>query len=91
MPGQPSLEVYDGQLHLLPDAVSEIAQKRIYKLREILSYHNILDCGTKARWLQKWQCSEGGRKYLASCKELEAICNLDSEKIHNIRPKTLPV
>ena len=60
MPGQPSLEVYDGQLHLLPDAVSEIAQKRIYKLREILSYLNILDCGTKARWLQKWQCSEGG-------------------------------
>ena len=30
MPGQPSLEVYDGQLHLLPDAVSEIAQKRIF-------------------------------------------------------------
>ena len=68
MPGQPSLKVYDAQLHLLPDAVSEITQQRIYKLQEILRYHNILDCGTKAHWLQKWQCSEGGGNIWLSTK-----------------------
>ena len=59
------------------------------------TYHTYIfqylqDCGTKDALPLKVAMLRGGRKYLALYKELEAICNLDSEKIHNIRPKTFP-
>ena len=72
----PSLEVYDGQLHLVPDAGYEIAKQSVQKLREILRYDNILDCGTKDELALRVVMLRRGRKYLTFYKELEAICNL---------------
>ena len=72
----PPLDVYDGQLHLVPDAVTEIAKMSVCRLREILRYHNILDCGMKDELALRVGMLRGGRSYLAFYKELEAIRNL---------------
>ena len=51
----PVLEKYDGKLFSLPNYVTEIAKFSVYKLREILRFHNILDCGTKDELLLEWE------------------------------------
>lgn len=70
------LDVYDGNLQLLPDSVTEICKLPVYRLREILRYHNILDCGTKDELTLRIGMLKAGRSYLAFHKELEAIKNL---------------
>ena len=72
----PPLDVYDGNIHLVPDSVTEIAKLSVYRLRVILRYHNILDCGTKDELSLRVGMLKAGRCYLAFYKELEAIKNL---------------
>jgi hypothetical protein len=47
LPLPPPLEIYDGDIDSLPSSITELSQMPIFKLREILCYHNVLDCGTK--------------------------------------------
>ena len=42
----PRLEKYDGDIHSLPPSITDLSQISLFKLREILRYHNVLDCGT---------------------------------------------
>ena len=43
----PTLKRYNGELSSIPVRTTEIAKLSVFKLREILWFHNILDCGTK--------------------------------------------
>ena len=72
----PPLEEYNGDLSSLPDSITDIAKLSIYKLKEILRFHNVLDCGTKDELVVRVGMVRGGRKYLAFHRELEAIRNL---------------
>ena len=72
----PPLEEYNGNLSSLPDSIIDIAKVSIYKLKEILRFHNVRDCGTKDELVVRAGMVRGGRKYLAFHRELEAIRNL---------------
>ena len=68
-----ALDNYDGILSSVPTLVTEIAKLSVYRLREILRFHNILDCGNKDELVLKVGMLTSGRSYLTSYKELEAI------------------
>ena len=72
----PPLNVYSGQLDSVPNSISEISKLSVYKLREILRFHNILDCSTKDELAIRVGMLKSGRAYLAFQKELEATVNL---------------
>ena len=72
----PPLNVYSGQLDSLPNSISEISKLSVYKLREILRFHNILDCSTEDELAIRVGMLKSGRAYLAFQKEQEAIVNL---------------
>ena len=55
---------------------TDIAKLSIYKLKEILRFHSVLDCGTKDEVAVRVGMVRGGRKYLSFHRELEAIRNL---------------
>ena len=68
-----ALDNYDGILSSVPTLVTDIAKLSVYRLREILRFHNILDCGNKDELVLKVGMLTSGRSYLTSYKELEAI------------------
>lgn len=72
----PPLQVYNGILLNIPDSLTDIAKLSIYRLREILRYHNVLDCGTKDELVVRVGMVKGRRKYLAFHQESEAIWNI---------------
>ena len=72
----PPLEAYNGILLSIPDSLTDIAKLSIYRLREILRYHNVLDCGTKDELVVRVGMVKGRRKYLAFHGESEAIRNI---------------
>ena len=72
----PPLQVYNGILLNIPDSLTDIAKLSIYRLREILRYHNVLDCGTKDELVVRVGMVKGRRKYLAFHRESEAIRNI---------------
>ena len=74
-PPQP-LNVYSGELNSVPESIAEISKLSVYNLREILRFHNILDCGTKDELIIKVGMLKSGRGYLAFHKELEAMVDL---------------
>ena len=43
----PPFVEYNGDIHCIPDSVTEIAKTSVFRLREILRFHNVLDCGNK--------------------------------------------
>ena len=43
----PPLVKYNGDILCIPDSVTEIAKMSLYRLREILRVHNVLDSGNK--------------------------------------------
>ena len=72
----PPLQVYNGILLNIPDSLTDIAKLSIYRLREILRYHNVLDCGTKDELVVRVGMVKWRRKYLAFHRESEAIWNI---------------
>ncbi|CAB4038821.1 Hypothetical predicted protein [Paramuricea clavata] len=69
----PVLEKYDGKLFSLPNYVTQIAKFSVYKLREILRFHNILDCGTKDELAIRVGTLRAGRTHLVFQNEIHAI------------------
>ena len=53
----------------------EVAKSSVFKLHEILRFHNILDCGTKDELILRVGMLKANRAYLAFFKESEAIIN----------------
>ena len=72
----PSIDAYDGNLISVPESITEIRKLSGYRLREILRYHNVLDCGTKDELALRVGMLRAGRSYLAFHKELEAIFDM---------------
>ena len=72
----PSLVEYNGDILCIPDSVTEIAKMSVFKLREILRVHNVLDCDNKDELVVRVGMVKGGRSYLAFHRELEAIRNI---------------
>ena len=72
----PPLVEYDGDILCIPNSVTEIVKLSVYRLREILRFHNVLDCGTKDELVVRVGMVREGRAYLAFHRELEAISNL---------------
>lgn len=72
----PPLEDYKGSLRCIPASITDIAKLSIYKLKEILQFHNVLDCGTKDELVVHVGMVRAGRGYLAFHRETEAIRNL---------------
>jgi len=72
----PPLQVYNGILLNIPDSLTDIAKLSIYRVREILRYHNVLDCGTKDELVVRVGMVKGRRKYLTFHRESEAIRNI---------------
>lgn len=70
------LEVYNSILLNIPDSLTDIAKLSIYRLREILRYHNVIDCGTKDELVVHVGMVKGRRKYLTFHRESEAIRNI---------------
>jgi len=72
----PPLVEYNGDILCIPDSVTEIAKMSVYRLREILRVHNVLDSGNKDELVVRVGMVRGGRSYLAFHRELEAIRNI---------------
>ena len=72
----PPLNAYSGELNSVPESITEISKLSVYNLREILRFHNILDCGTKDELIIRVGMLKSGRGYLAFHKELEAMVDL---------------
>ena len=72
----PDLELYDGELASLPYTVTDISKLSIFKLREVLRFHNILDCGTKDELALRVGMLLANRSYLAFHKELQGLRDL---------------
>lgn len=72
----PPIEDYKGSLHCIPASITDIAKLSIYKLKEILRFHNAQDCGTKDELVVCVGMVRAGRGYLAFHRETEAIRNL---------------
>ena len=69
----PSLVDYNGDVLSIPDSISEIAKMSVYRLREMLRFHNILDCGNKDELVVRAGMVKGGRSYVAFHREQEAL------------------
>ena len=76
LPLPPSLEKYNGDLELVPHSVTELAKLFIFKLREILHFHNVLDCGTKDELAIRVAMVKSRRSHLAFMREYHALKNL---------------
>ena len=72
----PQLEKYDEDIHLLPTSITELSQFSLFKLHEILRYHNVLDCGTKDELAIRVGMVISGTTHLAFKRKLFAIKNL---------------
>ena len=72
----PALKKYTGDLFSVPDSTTEMAKMSVYRLREILRFHNILDCGTKDELVLRVGRLRVNRIYLSFHKEREAIRDL---------------
>ncbi|KAL9977246.1 hypothetical protein ACROYT_G014628 [Oculina patagonica] len=72
----PLLKDYKGSLRCIPASITDIAKLSIYKLKEILRFHNVLDCATKDELVVRVGMVRAGRGYLAFHRETEAIRNL---------------
>ena len=68
--------MYYGDLVLLPKSITELAKCPVYKRREILSYLNILDCGTKDDLAIRVTTVKSGKTYLAFTREYHVLKNL---------------
>ena len=66
-----ALDNYNGILSSIPTLVTEIAKLSVYRLREILRFHNILDSRNKDEQVLKVGMLR--RAYFTSYKEVEAI------------------
>lgn len=74
----PSIDGYDGNLISVPESITltQISKLSGYRLREILRFHNVLDCGTKDELALGVGMLRAGRGYLAFHKELEATLDV---------------
>lgn len=72
----PPLVEYSANVPCIPDFVTEIAKVSVYRLREILRVHNVLDSGNKDELVARVGMVRRGRSYLAFHRELEAIRNI---------------
>lgn len=63
-------------MDLLPTSVAELSQLSVFKLWEILRYHNVLDCGTKDELALRATMVISGKARLAFRREYFAIKNL---------------
>ena len=73
----PTLERYHGDISSIPRLTTKVSAKFcVFKLREILQFHNILDCETKDELILRAGMLKANRAYLAFFKESEAIINL---------------
>ena len=72
----PKLENYNGELSSVPNTLSELSKLSVYKLREILRHHNILDCGVKDELVLRVGMLKGGSAHIAFHKEREALLDL---------------
>lgn len=72
----PPLKAYSGELSSVPESITDISKLSVYNLREILRFHNILDCGTKNELVIRVGMLKSGRAYLAFQRELEAMVDL---------------
>ena len=72
----PELEKYHGDVHLIPSSITEISGMSVFQLREILRYHNVLDCGTKDELTVRVGMLVAGTVRLAFQREVDAIKNL---------------
>ena len=70
------LNAYSGELNSVPESITEISKFSVYNLREILRFHNILDCSTKDELIISVGMLKSGRGYLAFHKEMEAMVDL---------------
>ena len=75
-PKPPPLVEHNGDILSIPNSVIAIAKLPVYRLQEILRFHNVLDCGTKDELVVRVGMVKGGRSYLAFHMELEAIRNV---------------
>ena len=73
LPSPPTLELYNGDLDLLPTSITELAKFSVYKLKEILHYHNVVDCGTKDELAIRVAMVKSGKTYLAFTREYHAL------------------
>ena len=76
LPRPPSLERYDGDLERISSSITELSHMSVYRLREILRYHNVLDCGTKDELAVRVGMLVSGTGRLAFQREVLAIKNL---------------
>ncbi|CAB4026118.1 Hypothetical predicted protein [Paramuricea clavata] len=76
LPLPATLERYDGHLELIPESITELSRMSVYKLREILRYHNLLDCGTKDELVVRVGMLVAGKGRLAFQREVFAVRNL---------------
>ena len=73
----PTLERYHGDISSIPRLTTKVSAKfSVFKLREILQFHNILDCETKDELILRVGMLKSNRAYLAFFKESEAKINL---------------
>lgn len=70
------LEKYDGNLEMIPSTMTELSHMSVFKLREILRYHNVLDCGIKDELVLRVEMLITGKDHLAFQREYFAIRNL---------------
>lgn len=70
------LKAYSGELSSVPESITGISKLSVCNLREILRFHNILDCGTKDELVIRVGMLKSGRAYLAFQRELEAMVDL---------------
>lgn len=70
------LNAYSGELNSVPESITEISKFSVYNLREILRFHNILDCSTKDELIIRVGMLKSGRSYLAFHKEMEVMVDL---------------
>jgi hypothetical protein len=76
LPLPPALEKYNGDLDVLPKSITELAKFSVFKLKEILRYHNVLDCGTKDELAIRVAMVESGKSHLAFTREYYGLKNI---------------
>ena len=69
LPLPPTLEKYNGDLVVIPKSITELAKFSIFKLKEILRYHNVLDCGTKDELAIRVAMVKSGKSHLTFTRE----------------------
>ncbi|KXJ18944.1 hypothetical protein AC249_AIPGENE25645 [Exaiptasia diaphana] len=78
---------YKGDLQSIPSFVKELNSLSVYRLKEILRYHNLLTCGTKDELILRVGMLKAGRRYLAFQREFKGLSNLISitKKVVNVQ------